>query len=155
MTVNGKKNSGKVFSVESRERQIEQLNSEFETLFSSSKTENGAANTEAIEFLRQHLQRTFIWRILKWCFVILIISTAVYYIPILNWNTSAIGRLLLINLVKPVWNWEQLTNAQCLIDLPVRDGLTDLQPSSSEVFEGDCVVCETLGDFTCSYNFIG
>lgn len=147
MPVNGKKNSNKATTVKNRQCQIEQLNSEFVSVLSSNKTENGVGNTEVVEFLRQHLQRIFIWRILKWCSVALTISFAIYYVPILNWNASAVGRLFMIHFVKPVWNWEHLANGRCLIDLPSRNGVIDFKTNSIELFKEDCVICENLGNF--------
>lgn len=141
MAINSKKNGNKGI----REQTIEQLNNEFETLLSSSKDENGNIRTDVLEVLAKHFQRIILWRLAKWTLVVFIVSMAVYYIPLLNWNAAAIGRLIMIHFIKPVWDWEHWANARCLIDSPVHEGASGFELNVNDLLREDCAVCENLG----------
>ncbi|XP_004533836.1 uncharacterized protein LOC101449655 [Ceratitis capitata] len=64
-----------------------------------------------------------------------------------SWLVSAIGRLLLIQLL-PYWNWTPLYNSRCLIERAV-DDVSSSTPATKtlgryETESGNCVLCETL-----------
>ncbi|XP_067633331.1 uncharacterized protein [Eurosta solidaginis] len=66
-----------------------------------------------------------------------------------NWFVSAIGRLLLIQLL-PYWDWTPLYNSRCLIERAVdkEDGQSVSAPPVSlgryETESVNCILCETL-----------
>lgn len=122
------------------------LNKEFESIFAHS---NGA--DEAIKYLKSYFRRLFIRRCIQ--FFILLglfasIYSLVYYVPILNWHASAIGRLALIKLILPAYNWQYLYNSRCLIEMsPTEQIINHQQETYGEFKEEDCSVCESLGNF--------
>lgn len=122
------------------------LNAEFEAILS--ETESSASENIVKCTLQNHLQRLFIRRCMKWLLVLVTLCSAVYYIPSLNWNASAVGRLALIKFVLPFYNWKYLYNADCLIKTWPTESY---QASSKEENYADynvenCAICETLGE---------
>lgn len=124
------------------------LNKELESIFANS---NGT--DEAIKYLKSYFRRSFIRRCIQF-FILLgllsLIYLLVYYIPILNWNASAIGRLALIKLILPAYNWQYLYNSRCLIEMSPTQQLKEAdhqQEAYGEFKDEDCTVCESLGNF--------
>lgn len=126
---------------------IATLNKQFESIFVHSNEID-----ETIKYLISYFRRLFIRR----CVQLLIflgflasIYPLVYYIPILNWNASAIGRLALINLILPAYNWQHLYNSRCLIEISPTQRMisADNQEETYVAFDGEeCTVCESLGN---------
>lgn len=109
---------------------------------------------EAIKYLKSYFRRLFIRRCVQ--FVILLglfasISALVYYVPILNWNASAIGRLALIKLILPAYDWKYLYSSRCLIEMsPTEQMIKSDQQQETPYGEFNaeyCAVCESLGKF--------
>lgn len=105
-------------------------------------------NDVAVEqFIRNHVRRDYFRRFFKWFIVELVFLCAIYWVPALNWNATAVGRLALIKVVRPFYNWEILANERCLIgwgkSLAVH--ATDEQSidTNSIAFE-ECSTCENL-----------
>lgn len=124
------------------------LNNELEALLSTSN-----ATDEVMRYLREYLRYSFFRRCIKWfvllSLVIVILCLSIYYIPIVNWNASAIGRLTLIKLILPFYDWKYLYNSRCFIELyPLK------KPTTTNFYEDDdetnideCTICESLGRF--------
>lgn len=131
---------------------IATLNKQFESIFSNSNEID-----ETVKYLKTYFQRIFIRRCIRLLiFLVILISIylLIYYIPNLNWNASAIGRLALVKLILPAYNWQYLYNSRCLIEMPMS--------TPSEIIRGDdqqestyvglsdeeCTVCESLGKYS-------
>lgn len=103
----------------------------------------------AEQFLRNYVRRVYFRRCIKWFVVALAIAFAIYWVPTLTWNATAIGRLALINLVLPFYNWEEWTNVRCLIE----SSETTVQMSdehgsdSNSMSSEECSTCENLCKF--------
>lgn len=87
-------------------------------------------------------------RCIKWLIFITILCSSIYYIPILNWNASAVGRLVLIKWILPYYNWQHLYNARCLVDKfeaeqSVENGANNDYGGSDR---DECEICESLGN---------
>uniref|UniRef100_A0A182T8H1 Uncharacterized protein n=1 Tax=Anopheles maculatus TaxID=74869 RepID=A0A182T8H1_9DIPT len=92
--------------------------------------------------------RKRVWR--KWCLRrlsvamgLLAICLAVYYVPSVNWHVSAIGRLLMIEML-PYWDWTPLYRDKCLI-AKVKAGAASKKFEPTVPFPDDCVVCRNFG----------
>lgn len=120
-----------------------ELNSELESILASSTD-----NDEVIQYLNSHIRYRLLRRYLAWLGIITatvaILSASIYYIPALNWNASAIGRLVLINCVLPYYNWKPLYNSRCLIERS-QEG-EQIGKAYTEFTTDDCAVCENLGN---------
>nr|XP_017008408.2 uncharacterized protein LOC108065062 [Drosophila takahashii] len=95
--------------------------------------------------------RPLIWRIRmarirKWCLVLLplvVIYLLWSFSDTFSWSLSAIGRLLLIQIL-PLWDWTPYYNAKCLIS---RDqSVQELPPplGKHETLWQNCALCEGL-----------
>ncbi|XP_023179393.2 uncharacterized protein LOC111605208 [Drosophila hydei] len=93
------------------------------------------------------------WRLLqlrKWMQWLLLPGVLIYllwsYCDTCAWTLSALGRLLLIELL-PYWNWTPYYNAKCLIERAAEQS-TDWQPKAlgkHETLWENCELCEQLG----------
>lgn len=105
-------------------------------------------DVEVERFLRIYIYRAYIWRFIKWLSIVTGFLCAIYWVPILNWNASAIGRLGLIHSVHPFYNWEHLANARCLVDMGDTSAMHtfeehhNIDPNS--VPTDTCSICENL-----------
>lgn len=121
------------------------LNKQFEDILAPS---NGT--DEAAKFVKNYIQRSWIWRCVQiLIFVALFTIVAgllVYYVPILNWNASAVGRLALIKLILPAYNWQHLYNSRCLMEISTGEHVEKQQENIDEFRDDYCTVCENLGN---------
>lgn len=79
-------------------------------------------------------------KFIKVLLIITFLITQVYVIPFLNWNASAVGRILMIKMLK-VWDWRYLYNVDCLIERKIKPSY-DLTHND---LEEDCSFCENIG----------
>lgn len=104
---------------------------------------------QVLEYLKWGISKLFRYRCINWLIVIAIFILSIYYIPTLNWNASAIGRLVLIKWILPYYDWQHLYNSRCLVDKFRPD--TQSEASSSKDYGGsdgdECAICENLGNF--------
>lgn len=124
---------------------ISALNKELEALLQKN-------DVEAEKLFRDYVRRQYFRRFFKWFFVVLVISCAIYWVPTLNWNATAIGRLVLIKLVHPFYNWEKWANARCLIEWSYTSKMHEIDENSIEpnlISLDECSTCENLGKFFC------
>ncbi|XP_055643249.1 uncharacterized protein LOC129779665 [Toxorhynchites rutilus septentrionalis] len=70
---------------------------------------------EILAPLRWHLFRIKWMQRVRLGILTVIFWLAVYYVPLLNWNVSAIGRLVMVQ-VLPYWDWTQLYKSRCLVN---------------------------------------
>lgn len=123
------------------------LNSELDVVLS-----NLDGSDETRKYLKNYFRYLVLRRCVKWIVVISIVisvvSASIYYIPFLNWNASAIGRLVLIKLVLPYYDWQYLYKSRCLVEKSV-----DVTTTSDGGYTDDggfnsaeCAVCENLGN---------
>lgn len=128
--------------------QVAQLNRDIDNIFALCK--NDASETDLIvQLIRKHIQYTLLWRRIQCiCAVVAIIAIA-YYIPFVNANLTAIGRIALIKLL-PIWNWRELTDERCLFGplftktiYTTDEAATQNQNGSPHhLYKDDCVLCE-------------
>lgn len=136
-----------------------ELNSELELILNHSD-----GNDEIAKYLKNYLRKLVFWRYAKWLLIITvfvaILSASIYYIDVLNWNASAIGRLALIKWILPYYNWKPLYNSRCFIENGIIETKQFEEKQTESVgFKGendfnkdDCAVCENLG-ITKNYTF--
>lgn len=102
-------------------------------------------DVEVERFLRNYIYREYFRRFVKWFLVAISILCAIYWVPILNWNASAVGRLFLIKLVLPFYNWENWANARCLIEWSEPPStVEEYSIDSNSVSPDECSTCENL-----------
>lgn len=102
----------------------------------------------AEQFIRNYVRREYFRRFYKWFIVAIAFVCAIYWVPTLNWNATAVGRLALIKVVRPFYNWENLDNERCLIGSSESLAVTD-EPSidANSISLEECSTCENLGKF--------
>lgn len=125
-----------------------ELNSELEAILTTPDGRNDVTN-----YLKKYLRNTFVKRYIMWLicitFLVAILSASIYYIPFLNWNASAIGRLVLIKLILPYYDWQHLYRSRCLIgQFPKGTSHNDEFKTYNEFNTNECNVCENLGKFS-------
>lgn len=129
------------------EKLSSELNSELEAILSESD-----GSDEVKKYLKTYVRLSIFRRYIKWLIfistAISIVCASIYYIPILNWNASAIGRLALIKLVLPYYDWQYLYKSRCLVEKS-RDEVSTFDDEFKDYDEFDrdeCAVCENLGE---------
>ncbi|XP_055541717.1 uncharacterized protein LOC129727689 [Wyeomyia smithii] len=93
------------------------------------------------------------WQMFRNCWVkrikiFVLIATAliaIYYIPVLNWNASALGKLAMVQ-VLPYLDWRPLYRDRCLVkSLPWKwNSQGNRFYHQNELLAEDCHVCETI-----------
>uniref|UniRef100_A0A182YP40 Uncharacterized protein n=1 Tax=Anopheles stephensi TaxID=30069 RepID=A0A182YP40_ANOST len=78
-----------------------------------------------------------------WSVCLMAICLAVYYVPSVNWHVTAIGRLLMIEML-PYWDWTPLYRGKCLI-AKAKEGVGSKKFEPPISFPDDCVVCRNFG----------
>lgn len=126
---------------------IATLNQQFESIFVHSNEID-----ETVKYLKSYFRRVFIRRCIQLLIVfgfLVSIYSLVSYIPMLNWNASAIGRLALIKLILPAYNWQYLYNSRCLLETSASRPITRAD-NQQETYVGyndeECTICESLGN---------
>ncbi|XP_050071471.1 uncharacterized protein LOC126559366 [Anopheles maculipalpis] len=71
------------------------------------------------------------------------ICLAVCYIPSVNWHASAVGRLLMIEML-PYWDWTPLYRSKCLV-AKAKESTASKKIEPTVSFPDDCVVCRNFG----------
>lgn len=120
---------------------ISSLNAELESILHKN-------DVEVEKYLSNYVRRVNYRRFAKYFLVVLALFGGIYWVPILNWNASAIGRLALIKLVRPFYNWEAWTDARCLIYLSEtatgREAEEHNTIDSNYIGSDECFTCENL-----------
>lgn len=123
-----------------------ELNHEFEVLLSSTSSDLD------VTLLKTFIKKLFFLRCIKWLLITLLLYSIVYFIPVVNWNASAVGRLILIKLVLPFYDWQYLYNEHCLLNhMPIHSNdvgtstATYTEHDYSEFNEDWCSTCENYG----------
>lgn len=128
---------------------MEALDQQFESIIQSVDTLqlSDMEIYKAFAPLRWHLFRCKWTKRAKLAAVIAIVALAVYYVPVLNWNAAAIGRLAMIQIL-PYWDWIPLYKERCLIkDFPEFTEKQSLSGTTFLLSFEDCSVCESVGKF--------
>lgn len=121
--------------------EAEKLNEELDEILRTSD--------EAVRYVKSYLRRKMIIKCLKWWIAIISICSAVYYIDTLNWHASAIGRLVMIKWILPIWDWRYLYNSECLISAsqPPIEPIEPIITAEAGSYAADsCAVCENIGE---------
>lgn len=123
------------------EETVQSWNKELEIILSG--------DSETVKCLRNHFRRLFLWKCVKWLALMATICSAFYYIPVLNWNVAALGRLGLIKFVLPFYNWESWSSARCLID-SIRSPIVAVHNEDydyNNLARDECAICENICKF--------
>ncbi|XP_058451119.1 uncharacterized protein LOC131430281 [Malaya genurostris] len=125
----------------------EQLNQDFQNILDSIKRQN-LSNSEIYKLfspVRWQLFRSTLIKRIKLSILILVCAAVVYYVPLVNWNVSAVGRLLMIQML-PYWNWRPLYKDRCLIqNFKSKAEIQGPSYYNRGPASGDCSVCENIG----------
>lgn len=109
------------------------------------------------QFIRNYVRREYFRRFYKWFIVAFAFICAIYWVPTLNWNATAVGRLALIKVVRPFYNWENLDNERCLIgsgeSLAV-DVTDEHSIDANSISLEECSTCENLSKFFVPPDFL-
>lgn len=118
------------------------LNNELEAILTSSTEEPNLI----LNMLRNHFHRLFLMRFCKWTIVPIFLFYVFFYIQILNWNVTAIGRLFLIKNLLPIYDWENWSNARCMIPIKqIQDELKEYGGNNKIIqAQDECTYCEHL-----------
>ncbi|KAG4069667.1 hypothetical protein HA402_014690 [Bradysia odoriphaga] len=125
-------------NISSTTNNLKELNRDFEYLLNSTDDEiiKKCLTAEIVKEIRVMLLK-------KWIKVLIIVAfviSQIYVLPFLNWNASAIGRIVMIKVLK-IWDWRYLYNVECLIEYDESDHI----PISIDAVENDCSFCENIG----------
>lgn len=138
--------------MDEKNKTLKHLNQEFEEFFRDFDNDRLKCDDSValITELNWHLRVHFYFSVFKWCFGFFLIISLIYYVPSLNWNVSAIGRLAMIQLAK-FWDWSYLYSANCLI--PSFDLYRNVEDTQSDVvFDSfSCDFCENIGNYSLNY----
>lgn len=118
---------------------LQELNRDFEYLLKNAGDDN--VKRCLIAEITKEI-RISAWK--KWLKVLLLIAfvlSAIYVIPFLNWNASAVGRIVMIKTLK-IWDWRYLYNVDCLIERNVKKFVLN---NPMNTVEEDCLFCENIG----------
>lgn len=119
---------------------LKELNRDFEYLLKSTDDDN--IKKYFIVEITKECRKSAMKKLFKILLIIAFVMSQVYVIPFLNWNASAIGRIVMIKMLK-VWDWRYLYNVDCLVEKKV--ARFDLIQSSIDNIEDDCSFCENIG----------
>lgn len=119
---------------------LKELNRDFEYLLKSTEDDN--IKKYLIAEITKECRKSAMKKLFKILLIIAFVISQVYVIPFLNWNASAIGRIVLIKMLK-IWDWRYLYNVDCLVEKKV--ARFDLIQSSIDNIEDDCSFCENIG----------
>lgn len=121
---------------------MEQINNDLK-LFLDFCKENHLTDEEILkvcEPLINTIKRNSIAYYLRYLIILLLIIIIFYYLTyfeFVSWNLSAIGRIVLIQLL-PYWDWRHLKNDQCFLDNFIKPKIENSELSF------DCVFCEAI-----------
>lgn len=125
------------------------IEQDFEQFFASLKKQQ-FSNSQILEICKP-LRNYYRLQKLKFLSVIgltiALLWALVIWCDTLNWFLSAVGRLLLIELL-PYWNWSELYNAKCLIEKPLKADPNQMSTTKLARYETDkanCLLCDTIG----------
>lgn len=134
--------------MDTKHKMAKNLNKEFEEFFRDLENYQINCNDTAAAIFFQlnwHLRINFYKSVLKWIFGFILIVALVYYIPILNWNVSAIGRLVMLQLLQ-YWDWTYLYSADCLIpSLNLLKNVENTKTFDTSII--NCDYCENIGTY--------
>ncbi|XP_058821928.1 uncharacterized protein LOC131683710 [Topomyia yanbarensis] len=126
---------------------MEQLDQEFQSILESIAKLNLTKSEiyKALSPVRWQLfLNTWIKKI-KLAILLLVCTLAIYSIPLVNWNASAIGRLAMVQIL-PYWDWRPLYKDRCLIKSFIsKAGYQESSYYNNEPLADDCSVCENIG----------
>ncbi|XP_049537514.1 uncharacterized protein LOC125952217 [Anopheles darlingi] len=89
------------------------------------------------------LIRERVWKVCKVVLLSALMALSCYYIPGVNWHVTAIGRLVMIELL-PFWDWTPLYRSKCLIERSSKGAGVE-KSGQFQLIPEDCAVCENLG----------
>ncbi|XP_037942078.1 uncharacterized protein LOC119683668 [Teleopsis dalmanni] len=128
---------------------------DFENFFSYC-TKQGFSTTQMLDIcqpLFQQQRKVKTKRFLFLTTLVLIVYCFYNWCDSCAWFLSAIGRLLLIQLL-PYWNWAPLYNGKCLIERPFQETTTNSLPrlGRHETDVDNCALCEMLDSIPTTSN---
>lgn len=123
-----------------KKNNFKDLNRDFEFLFNNAADDN--IKKCLVAEITKEVRLFALKKSLKILLLIAFVITQIYMIPFLNWNATAIGRIVMIKMLK-IWDWRYLYNVDCLIERKV----TTFEDSQTPIdhIEDDCSFCENIG----------
>ncbi|XP_055918326.1 uncharacterized protein LOC129950409 [Eupeodes corollae] len=128
-----------------------EIEKDFENFLKFCKQKN--LTTKDLQQIYQPLLSTWRWRFWKRIGIVLFVASVIWWlccnVEVLNWSLSAVGRLILIELL-PFWNWTPLYKAKCLVDKNIAEKVETASSSASlglgkyETDKMNCFLCEKL-----------
>ncbi|XP_053671446.1 uncharacterized protein LOC128721692 [Anopheles nili] len=120
------------------------LEASFQDLLATIEQVN-PSESDLYEIFAPIRKRIWLKWISKWlsvavCFAALCL--AVYYVPSINWHATAVGRLIMIELL-PYWDWTPLYRGKCLISKS-KETSSSKKYEASFSFPDDCMVCQNV-----------
>lgn len=117
------------------------INCELETILTS-KIRDDVVRTIKKKFLTNFLCRCF-----KVFLVLLTFYAAIFYIPQINQNLSAISRLTITTILMPLFKCEYIYNERCLVS-KYSHKKSQIGQDTDAIRDNRCAVCENLGKLT-------
>lgn len=139
------------------QKKVQELNREFEQIFSLIQKNNSTTDhfnndkfqSQLISMIQRHYFKIIALQFFKLSLIIIVGFSLIYYINFLNWNFSAIGRILMIKLLR-FWDWKHLYNSNCLISVEQQTTTVNAVDKDYSEMNNDvsnlCVTCENLGN---------
>lgn len=123
------------------EKRLNELNRDFESLLLNTYDDN--VKKLLIAEITKEIRISVLKKSLKILLIIAFVITQIYVVPFFNWNASAIGRIVMIKMLK-VWDWRYLYNTDCLIERKTKAKL-EFNQNVIDNIEEDCSFCENIG----------
>lgn len=128
-------------NISSTKNRSKELNRDIEYLLTSTVDAN--IKKCLIAEITKEIRKSAMKKSFKILLFIAFVISQIYVIPFLNWNASAIGRVVMIKLLK-IWDWRYLYNVDCLVEKKV-GAFNDLIPNAIDNLDDDCSFCENIG----------
>lgn len=130
---------------------LTEFNRDFEHIILSSQKSadtdlDDKLNYHISSVINRHLLKRFCLKLIAYSAVAFGICSLVYYVQLLNWNASAIGRIVMIKLLR-YWDWQYLYNSNCLISAPKKPLDNDVGYLIDDDVGEYCESCENLSNF--------
>lgn len=127
-------------NINSTKNVLKDLNRDFEYLLNSTDDDN--IKKCLIAEITKVIRISALKKLFKILLLIAFVLSQIYVIPFLNWNASAVGRIVMIKMLK-IWDWRYLYNVDCLIEKE----FTTFDRSQTPIahIEDDCSFCENIG----------
>lgn len=133
-------------NISANKNNLEELNRDFEYLLKN--VDDDTIKNGLIAEITKEIRISVLKKWLKVLLLIAFVLSQIYAIPFLNWNASAVGRIVMIKMLK-IWDWRYLYNVDCLIEKNVKRFERN---GPLNIMEDDCSFCENIGNLFSKLN---